>query len=109
MRPLNKCVHFYLTTSPGSVMLFANFGDKYFPDEQVKKIGLEVDSSTHEISRKAAEALVHELNSIGFDAVYQGVKRKFNPKARPIVYLTVYSKPEYAQGEAKIRHQKKFK
>jgi hypothetical protein len=99
----------FVPIKPGSVMEFANFGDKYIPGEQAKKTGLEVDSSTHEISRKAAEAIVHELNAIGFDAVYNGVKRKFDPNARPIVYVTVYSKPEHAQGEAKTRQQKTLK
>jgi hypothetical protein len=99
----------FVPIKPGSVMEFANFGDNYTPGEQVKKIGLEIDSSTHEISRKSAEAIMHELNAVGFDAIYSGVKRKFDPNVRPIVYITVYSKPEHAQGEAKIRQQKTLK
>jgi hypothetical protein len=86
-------------------MLSANFGDKYIPSDQIK-IGLEVDSSAHEISRRAADVIVHELKSIGFDSVNNGVTRNLDPAARPIVYITVYSKPEEAQGEAKIRQRK---
>lgn len=95
----------FIPIKPGSLMLFANFGDKYIPNEKLKKTGLEIDSSTHKISHEAAEVLMRVLNSIGFDAVYIGVKRNFDTNERPIVYIRVYTKPDHVQGEHKINQQ----
>ena len=90
---------------PGAVLNMAPFGAKYKGEENIDT-GVSIVSSKEEIGRKAAEAFVHELTLLGYDAVNKGpfITEK-EASARPMVEIRVYARPEAAQGHIKLMHK----
>lgn len=68
--------------------------------------GLTVTSTRDRISCNAAEAVVHQLSVLGFDATLSPTRY---PHPTPTVFIFVEHRPEGAQGEFKLREQKKPK
>lgn len=67
------------------------------------KTGVTVTSTADVGSVRASEALVRDLKSLGYDADRSGTPDK---RTSPLVTVTVESRPEGAQGEAKLRRMK---
>lgn len=66
--------------------------------------GVTVSSTPDETSRNASDAIVRELLALGFDAQKSPATDR---KDAPVVTVTVESRPEGAQGEAKLRKTRK--
>jgi hypothetical protein len=64
------------------------------------KTGVIIVNTENEASRHAADAVLHELLALGFDAT----KRiQVDQHHGPIVFINVEHRPEGAQGEARLR------
>jgi hypothetical protein len=96
----------FVPYKPGALLDMSAFGAKYGGEEKIDT-GVSIVSSKEDIGRKAAEAFVHELTLLGYDAVNKGphITEKEAP-ARPMVEVRVYTRPEAAQGYMKLMQKK---
>jgi hypothetical protein len=72
---------------------------KLFGTTSRLETGVVVASTRDEPSLKAADAVVGELSTLGFDSVKAS---KTEDRAGPVVIVTVEARPEEAQGEQKL-------
>jgi hypothetical protein len=84
--------------SPASTVTMAASG-KLFGTTSRLETGVVVASTRDEPSLKAADAVVGELSTLGFDSVKAS---KTEDRAGPVVIVTVEARPEGAQGEQKL-------
>lgn len=89
--------------SPASSVTMAESGHP-FGSVSPQKTGIMISNTGHELSRKASQALVRELLTLGFDA---SISAKTESRSSSIVIVTVEVRPEGAQGQAKLREQHK--
>ncbi len=66
--------------------------------------GVTVTSTKSRTSRTAANALVHEMSALGFDATLSPTKFQQNTST---IFIFVSRRPDGVQGEFKLRRQKK--
>lgn len=88
--------------APASLVNFSASGAPYASVASLAT-GVNVSSSEDEPSRAAAQALVGELVTLGFNAVFT----KTEKDRSPVVIILVDPRPEGAQGAAKLRAKNK--
>ena len=92
--------------SPAAVMTMAASGRPYDSSNPALETGVTIDSPLNGVSREAEDAILNELRILGFNAVKIPDARR-SQSSDPVVIITVNVRPDGAQGEAKLRAQKK--
>ncbi len=87
--------------APASKVDFATAGRL---ESKTVETGVIVASTGHQQSMEASDALVASLRALGFDARRSPVIEK---RDVPVVIVNVEARPEGAQGDARIRKQKR--
>jgi hypothetical protein len=64
--------------------------------------GVIIHSTGDEASLRASDTLVHELLALGFDV---SKSSRIDSRPTPTVLVTVITRPEGAQGKAKVEQQ----
>jgi len=97
--------HKWPVFSPASVITFAQGGHP-FGSVPGLTFGIEVSSSENTRSQEVAKAIAVFLVARGFDAT---VSTRFTKGINPLVIVTMETRPQGPQGEAKLRHEAEAK
>ena len=98
----------HIVVQPPADIMMMHEGGKF--GDPIKRIdtGVDVTATKDDRSHSLADAVVRELNSLGFDAT-RGEDNPPKAELRPIIWIMVEPRPEGPQGEYKLQVEREAK